>query len=131
MCLFRLGLCKIADKDIIVYKVINSNFKSQYYNFQYKIGKTYNKKWDKDFIDYCEHHGTIGGNSFHSNLSKEDATWLYGEDSHYDPINGHKIPKLGTEQILLKCIIPAGTKYFRGSFSEIASEQIIIEEICV
>ena len=130
MCLFRRGLCKIADKNMIVYKVVNSNLTSQYYNFQYEVGKIYSKKWDKDFVDYCEHHDTIGGNSFHSSLDKNSAIWLYGEDSHYDPIDGHQIPKLGTGQILLKCIIPTGTKYFKGNFSEIASEKIIIKEIC-
>lgn len=131
MCLFRHGLCKIADKDMIVYKVVNSDLKSQYYAFQYEVGKSYSKKWDDDFIDYCECHDSIGGNAFHSSLYKDDAIWLYGEDSKYDPTDGHQISKLGTEQILLKCIIPIGTKYFEGSCNEIASEQIIIKEICV
>lgn len=130
MCLFRRGLCKVADKDIISYKVVNSNLKSQYYNFQYEVGKTYNKVWNEDFVKYCEEEDTIGGNAFHSSLDKNYAIWLYGENSHYDPIDGHQIPLLGTGQILLKCIIPAGTKYFRGDFSEIASEKIIIKEIC-
>lgn len=133
MCLFRRGLCKIADKDIIVYKVVNSNLKSLYYNFQYEIGKSYSKKWDKDFIDYCEHHDTIGGNSFHSSLSKDDAVWLYGGDAEIVIENGTelKISKLSESQIILKCIVPTGTKYFRGTFNEIASEKIVIEEICV
>lgn len=130
MCLFRQGKLQIADKDIVSYKVVNSNLKSQYYNFQYEIGKTYSKKWDKYFIDYCEEEDTIGGNAFHSSLDKNYAIWLYGENSHYDPIDGHQIPQLGTGQILLKCIIPAGTIYFKGNFSEIASEKIIIQEIC-
>ena len=132
MCLFRRGLCKIADKNMIVYKVVNSNLTSQYYNFQYEVGKIYSKKWDKDFVDYCEHHDTIGGNSFHSSLSKDDAIWLYGEDAETVIENGTelKISKLSESQIILKCVIPAGTKYFKGTFSEIASEKIIIKEIC-
>lgn len=131
MCLFRQGKLRIADKDIVSYKVVNSNLKSQYYNFQYEVGKTYNKVWNKDFVKYCEEDDTIGGNAFHSSLDKNYAIWLYGEASRYDLIDGHKIPKLGTGQILLKCIIPAGTIYFKGYFNEIASEQIIIKEICV
>lgn len=131
MCLFRQGKLRITDKDIISYKVVNSNLKSQYYNFQYEVGKTYNKVWNKDFIKYCEEGDTIGGNAFHSSLDKDYAIWLYGENSKYDPINGHRIPKLGNGQVLLKCIIPAGTIYFKGSFTEIASEKIIIKEICV
>lgn len=133
MCLFRRGSCKVADKDIIVYKVVSSNLKSQYYEFQYEIGKSYNKKWTKDFIDYCEHHDTIGGNTFHSSLSKDDAVWLYGSDAEIVIEDGKelKISKLSESQILLKCIVPAGTKYFEGTFSEVASEQIIIKEICV
>lgn len=130
MCLFRQGKLRITDKDIVSYKVVNSNLKSQYYNFQYEVGKIYNKVWDKDFVKYCEEGDTIGGNAFHSSLDKNYAIWLYGENSHYDPIDGHQIPQLGTGQILLKCIIPAGTIYFKGSFSEIASEKIIIKEIC-
>ena len=131
MCLFRQGKLQIADKDIVSYKVVNFNLKSQYYNFQYEIGKTYNKVWSEDFIKYCEEKSTIGGNVFHSSLDKNSAIWIYGENSHYDPIDGHQIPQLGTGQILFKCIIPAGTKYFKGACSEIVSEQIIIKEICV
>ena len=130
MCLFRQGKLQITDKDIISYKVVNSNLKSQYYNFQSEIGKTYNKVWNKDFVKYCEEENTIGGNSFHSSLDKNSVIWIYGENSHYDPIDGHQIPLLGIGQILLKCIIPAGTKYFRGTSNEIASEQIMIQEIC-
>lgn len=130
MCLFRQGKLRVADVDIVSYKVVNSNLKSQYYNFQYEVGKTYNKVWSKDFIKYCEEEDTIGGNVFHSSWNKDYTIWLYGEDSKYDPIDGHQISKLGTGQVLLKCIIPAGTKYFRGSFNEIASEKIIIKEIC-
>ena len=130
MCLFRQGKLRVADTDIVSYKVVNSNLKSQYYNFQYEVGKIYNKVWSKDFIKYCEEENTIGGNSFHSSLDKNSAIWLYGEYSRYDPIDGHQIPLLGTGQILLECIIPAGTKYFKGTFSEIASEKIIIQEIC-
>lgn len=131
MCLFRQGKLRVADVDIISYKVVDSNLKSQYYNFQYEVGKTYNKVWSKDFVKYCEEEDTIGGNAFHSSLDKNSAVWLYGENSHYDPIDGHQIPQLGTGQILLKCVIPAGTIYFKGNFSEIASEKIIIKEICV
>ena len=130
MCLFRQGKLRVADVDIISYKVVDSNLKSQYYNFQYEVGKTYNKVWSKDFVKYCEEEDTIGGNAFHSSLDKNSAIWLYGENSHYDPIDGHQIPQLGTGQILLKCVISAGTIYFKGSFSEIASEKIIIKEIC-
>ena len=130
MCLFRQGKLQIADKDIVSYNVVDSNLKSQYYNFQYEIGKAYNKVWNEDFVKYCEEKDTIGGNAFHSSLDKNYAIWLYGEDSKYDPIDGHQIPQLGTGQILLKCVIPAGTIYFKGSFSEIASEKIIIKEIC-
>lgn len=130
MCLFRQSKCQVATEDIIVYKIVNSNLKSLYYDFQYEIGKEYNRKWTKDFIDYCEHRDTIGGNTFHSSLSKDDAAWLYGENSHYDLVDGHQILRLGTGQVLLKCIVPAGSKYFKGTFSEIASEKIIIKEIC-
>ena len=131
MCLFRQGKLRITDKDIVSYKVVNSNLKSQYYNFQYEVGKTYNKVWSEDFVKYCEEQDTIDGNAFHSSLDKNSAIWLYGENSHYDPIDRHKIPLLGIGQVLLKCIIPAGTIYFKGYFSEIASEKIIIKEICV
>lgn len=131
MCLFRQGKLRVADKDLVSYKVVNSNLKSQYYNFQYEIGKTYNKVWSKDFVKYCEEKDTIEGNAFHSSLNKNYAIWLYGENSHYHPIDGHQIPQLGVEQILLKCIIPAGTIYFKGFLNEIASEKIIIQETCV
>lgn len=133
MCLFRRGKLQVAEKDIISYKVVNSNLKSQYYNFQYEVGKSYSKKWDKDFIAYCEQVGTIGGNTFHSSLDKNQAIFMYGENSKLIKINDTQTPKreLGPNQILLKCIIPKNSKYFLGYQREIASEKIIIKEICV
>lgn len=133
MCLFRQSKCQVADEDIIVYKVVNSNLKSLYYDFQYEIGKSYNRKWTKDFIDYFEHRDTIGGNTFHSSLSKDDVIYLYGDITEIVIKDGKELKKskLSASRILLKCIVPAGARYFKGTFSEIASEKIIIKEICV
>lgn len=133
MCLFRHGKLQIADKDLTTYKVVGINLKSQYYNFQYEIGKTYSKKWDKDFINHCEQSDTIGGNAFHSSVDKNKVIWFYGEDSVIKTINDKEIkcPKLHESQILLKCIVPKGSYYFKGNIKDIASNKIIIKEICV
>lgn len=127
MCLFKgKHKVQIADDDIECYKVLQFNLRSIYYNWQYELNKLYSKKWDEEFIEYANTHRELGGNLFHACLSKEMCITLYGLS--YDQLTDDA--QLDETQILVKCIIPKGSRYYKGSSKEIGAEQIIIKEIC-
>lgn len=126
MCLFKpkFKQYQIATKDIIVYKVLNSDMRSPYQLFQYEFNRLYKKHWDEDFISYCNEHDCLGGNMFHSCSGSTYCNYLYRNSE---------------DQVLVKCIIPKGSKYYTGmvifktdneSHIEFGSNQIIIKEIC-
>ena len=126
MCLFKLKhkSYQIATEDIVVYKILNNDMKSPYQLFQYELNHLYKKHWDEDFISYCNENSYLGGNMFHSCVDLNYCNYLYRNND---------------SQILVKCIIPKGSKYYTGivvlntdgqSYKEFSSNQIIIKEIC-
>lgn len=123
MCLFKaIRQIQIADKDIECYKVLKSNLQSMYYQFQYELNKKYSKKWDEEFIEYATNRYELGGNMFHVTVDKNLCVHFYGESNEM----GH----LSDSQVLVKCIIPKGTRYYQGKYTEIGTETLIIKEIC-
>ena len=122
---------KIADKDIICYKLVERTkikgvYKAQYQEFEYIIRQLYTNNLDIKFVDriiknLCPsfpHHGVyaIEEGMFHSYTSSMYP--ILSPSSYYT---------------LLKCIIPKGAYYFEGRHNGIlgyTSSQIkILEEI--
>ena len=132
MCLFKvIRQIQIADKDIECYKVLKSNLQSMYYQFQYELNKKYSKNWDEEFIEYATNKTDLGGNMFHVSTDKGLCIHFYGEnvlarDKEDLPIK----VELSDSQVLVKCIIPKGTRYYQGSYSEMGTEKLIVKEIC-
>lgn len=122
---------QIADKDIECYKVLKSNLQSMYYQFQYELNKRYFKKWDKEFIEYANNKNDLGGNMFHVSTDKGLCIHLYGENilSRDKKDIATKV-ELSDSQVLVKCVIPKGSKYYQGKYTEIGTEILIIKEIC-
>lgn len=133
MCLFKaIRQIQIADKDIECYKVLKSNLQSMYYQFQYELNKKYSKNWDEEFIEYATNKTDLGGNMFHVSTDKELCIHFYGERILARDEDGFPMEVvLSDSQVLIKCIIPKGTRYYQGSYSEIGTETLIIKEICV
>lgn len=129
MCLFKGSrkIC-IAEHDIECYKILYSDMSSMYFHFKYKLGEHYCKIWDSAFINECDKKTCLGENMFHADLNKDYIIWLYG--NKYET-NNEKIVRVsvGDNQVLVKCIIPKGSKYYLGTSGEIGTEQIIIKEI--
>lgn len=122
---------QIADKDIECYKVLKSNLQSMYYQFQYELNKKYSKKWDEGFIEYATNKNYLGGNMFHVTVDKNLCIHFYGENILDRDKND--IPtkvELSDSQILVKCVIPKGSRYYQGKYTEIGTETLIIKEIC-
>ena len=133
MCLFKaIRHIQIADKDIECYKVLKTNLQSQYYQFQYELNKKYSKNWDEEFIEYATNKTDLGGNMFHVSTDKGLCIHLYGEKIVAYDQDGFPIKaELSDSQCLVKCIIPKGTRYYQGKYSEIGTEKLIVKEICV
>lgn len=132
MCLFKaIRHIQIADKDIECYKVLKFNLQSMYYQFQYELNKKYSKNWDEEFIEYATDKTDLGGNMFHVSTDKELCAYLYGEKILARDEDGSPMEVgLSDSQVLVKCIIPKGTRYYQGKYSEIGTEKLIVKEIC-
>ena len=126
MCLILQYLKpKIADKDIVCYKIVKKSkvkgvYKSGVQRFEYTIRQLYTNNIDIKYINiYIKKYYnifTIGVGMFHS-------------------YTNYLSPKLipSSDYITLKCIIPKGSYYFEGYSNNLllyASSQIkILEEI--
>ena len=126
MCLFINHLePKIADKDIICYKLVKRTeikgvYKSNIQRFEYIIRQLYTNYFDIKYVDMLIKRRynlfAIENGMFHSYAS-----------------NVYFILKPLQYCTLLKCIIPKGAYYFKGyygNYPSYASSQIkILEEI--
>ena len=125
MCLFINHLePKIADKDIVCYKLVERTkikgiYKSKYQEFEYVIRQLYTNYFDIKYVDMLIKR--------RYNLSAIEEGMFHSYENYLSAIT--ILPNL----VVLKCIIPKGTYYFEGYFGNYpsyASSQIrILEEI--
>ena len=107
---------KIADKDIICYKVIRKNMSSIYHDdFKWEFGKMY-YSWI-EVVDEIDYSNAIY-QAFHS----------------YETLEGLKLSYFRTTIpcLTVKCTIPKGSKIYKGRHGDIegyASNQLIINEV--
>ena len=128
MCLVTIQLePKIADKDIICYKLVKRTkikgiYKSSFQGFEYIIRQLYTNNLDIRFANKIIKH------SFYKCFYMIEKGMFHSYASNLYPILS-PLPWCA----LLKCIIPKGAYYFEGYFDEspsYASSQIkILEEI--
>ena len=111
---------KIADKDIICYKLVKRTeikgvYKSNIQRFEYIIRRLYKNYFDIKYADM---------------LIKRRYRQFAIEEGMFHSYSSRIYPILGS---LLKCIIPKGAYYFKGyygNYPSYASSQIkILEEI--
>ena len=129
MCLVTTQLePKIADKDIICYKLVERTkikgiYKSYYQGFEYIIRQLYTNNLDIRFANKSIKR------YFYRCFYKIEEGMFHSYVSHLYPPILRPLPN----HTLLKCIIPKGAYYFKGffeSFPSYASSQIkILEEI--
>ena len=128
MCLVTTQLePKIADKDIICYKLVEKTnikgiYKSSFQGFEYVIRQLYINNIKMEFSYKLIKDKVLFGYSIEEDMFHSYASYLY-------PVILSPLP-CGA---LLKCIIPKGAYYFEGYFDDspsYASSQIkILEEI--
>ena len=123
---------KIADKDIVCYKLVKRTkikgiYKSSFQKFEYIIRQLYTNNLDIRFANMvirnlCSSYPHLGIYAIEEGMFHSYASYLY-------PVILSPLP-CGA---LLKCIIPKGAYYFEGYFDDspsYASSQIkILEEI--
>ena len=129
MCLVTTQLePKIADKDIICYKLVKRTktkgvYKSSFQEFEYIIRQLYTNNLDIRFANKSIKH------YFYTDFYKIEEGMFHSYVSHLYPAILRPLPN----HTLLKCIIPKGAYYFKGYFDDCpsyASSQIkILEEI--
>ena len=131
MCLITAQLePKIADKDIVCYKLVKRTkikgvYKSSFKEFEYVIRQLYINNFDIKFSYFLIKHISMIGSPI-----------TYIEEGMFHSYASNLYPILSPLPwcALLKCIIPKGAYYFEGYFDEspsYASSQIkIFEEIC-
>ena len=133
MCLIISKLRpKIADKDIICYKLVERTkikgiYKSSFQRFEYVIRQLYTNNIDIRFADrvirnLCPSYPHLSTYAVEEGMFHSYVNYLY--PAILRPLPNHT---------LLKCIIPKGAYYFKGYFDDCpsyASSQIkILEEI--
>lgn len=121
MCFDVKTKVKIAEKDIVCYKLIRSNgfpaHNNLYVNGRkepFKVGYHYTE-------NYFSKHGTRGGHiygyAFHSFINRVELRKMYSS-SHY---------KTGWKTI--KCVIPKGTYYYENNTQYCSSDIIYVKDI--
>ena len=123
---------KIADKDIVCYKLVKRTkikgiYKSNFQRFEYVIRQLYTNNLDIRFADkviknLCPSYPHLG-------ISAVEEGMFHSYASYLCPVILSPLPHYA----LLKCIIPKGAYYYEGYFDyspSYASSQIkILEEI--
>ena len=131
MCLVINNLePKIADKDIVCYKLVKRTnikgvYKSSFKEFEYVIRQLYINNFDIRFSYFLIKHISMIG----SPIAYIEGGMFHSYASNLYPIILSPLPNCA----LLKCVIPKGAYYFEGYFDDApsyASSQIkILEEI--
>ena len=129
MCLVTTQLePKIADKDIVCYKLVKRTkikgiYKSNFQRFEYVIRQLYTNNLDIRFVNKNIKR------YFYTGFYKIEEGMFHSYVSHLYPVILSPLPNCA----LLKCIIPKGAYYYEGYFGDslsYASSQIkILEEI--
>lgn len=123
MCLVPVESAKIADKDIVVYKVLlkypNGIYRSPYKDAQYEIGKLYtaNIRYHKCLIDKVDEYP----------ITKT----IIEEGLHAYTFDGLALLRaFAINGFVFKAIIPRGALYVLGAEDEIVSTQLkLIDKI--
>ena len=119
---------KIADKDVVCYKLVKRTkikgiYKSSFQGFEYIIRQLYINNLDIRFVNKNMKR------YFYTGFYKIEEGMFHSYVSHLYPVILSPLPNCA----LLKCIIPKGAYYFEGYFDDCpsyASSQIkILEEI--
>lgn len=142
MCLISNKPPQIADKDIVVFKELKKDLKSVYQGFQYEFGvqyntliegKVYNKYTYYDLDFYCpidQEYFTSHFNVLQQDDGDENFTgWAQGFHSVSEKVYQEWLDSTpNANNIIVKCIIPKGTRYVEDFVGFMVSDSIVVLE---
>ena len=120
---------KVANKDIVVYKVMRKIIndivsQSQWYNYSKEETKPIKLKIDNDKLINEGYHSFLNAKIEFCHILDLDFVSVYGKNGKI-PCNNFVSVKLSS--ILVKCIIPKGTKYITNIYNQAVSEFIVLD----
>lgn len=134
MCLTRLNMnCgpKYATQDIICYKALykinKGAYCSPYMNFIYKLNERVSSDFDFASLPLVKmspqkEYKFIRILTYFRQVNKGLHSFKY-------LIDAHKLNNRFIGGTVMKCIIPKGSWYYEGTYDELVSDNIIIEEV--
>lgn len=126
MCLSTLQKKpKIAEKDIICYKIMyplnNGIYRSIYYQMNYKLNTLYKTSMKRSLLTNCyDFKASVDTD----NYPKKSVRYI-GQGFHSAKTR-KRLGDIWDSARLLKCIIPKGAKYYEGISDLLVSDQIIL-----
>lgn len=121
MCLTsKYDIPKTTEQSIIVYKVLDENMRTPFYNFKYEIGKLYHDESEEDIGEAFDHY-LIGAGYFHSHTDLDEAKNMCRICNKYEK---HKYSVYEAE-------IPENTLYIQGLRKDICSKSLKIIKKCI
>lgn len=116
---------KVSDKDITCYKVmtlLGDDIVSPYYyprNNSYRIGDTIEPSENvKDTV--IDKSDFVNGGVIHSYADHTEAL-----------VESIPLGKVGEDIVIVECVIPAGTSYWKNKYREYISKKVIIKRVCL
>ena len=121
MCLYTKQLYpKEATKDIVVYKRLNKYGKN-------KLISPYKGKFYQLDTEYCS---KLAYENFNRAYAREKEIFGIVEKGLHSYTNKKEaFSEKCSREVISKGIIPKGSKYYKGKWSEIASDRLILLEI--
>jgi hypothetical protein len=116
---------KVSDKDITCYKVmtlLGDDIVSSYYfprNNSYRIGDTIEPSENvKDTV--IDKSDFVNGGVIHSYADYAEAF-----------LESIPLGKVDEDIVIVECVIPAGTSYWKNKYGEYISKKVIIKRVCL
>lgn len=125
MCLYTFqSTPKVAEEDIICYKVLTKDLKSPCYGLQYELGNLITSELKNDFCDDGYNSIEEGLHTLKDldNAKTTSVFTCWRVQNAWINMHGVNAP------IIVKCIIPKGSLYYEGD-KEFVSNQLIPQEI--
>jgi hypothetical protein len=130
MCLFtKQSRPFILKQNLIVYKVLNYNFKSPIQNFQYELNKLYSINHIE--IEHGNYPALVKGCFENLDITIFKYKVNKAFHSYLDTNYAYDLHKRDVNFRIFKAIIPKYSEYVVGVYGDICSNKIIIDNVFI
>lgn len=135
MCLITNKKPKIAEEDIVCYKIVHKDLKSEIQKFQYEFDTLYSTEIKTTLdIDKIRPYSSVDSKYLDDHYADYIDECFSGKLTAYSE-GFHSSSKVDILQnrsssiVLVECIIPKGSQYVEDFVGYIVSNQIIIKKV--